>query len=90
MVTVTSNRYVTILCEFLQPKLNEFENQQIWFLQDGATAHMARTSMDALREFFPGCLISQRADIPWLMQLPDLAICDYFLWGYFKTKVFMC
>lgn len=87
-VTVTSHRYVNMLNEFLLPKLNDFQGHEIWFQQDGATAHTARIAMDVLRETFPGRLISRFGDIPWPARSPDLAVCDFFLWGYLKHKVF--
>ena len=37
----------------------------VWFLQDGATAHTSRRAMGILREMFPGRLISLRDDIGW-------------------------
>ena len=37
---------------------------------------------------FPGHLISLRGDIGWPAQLPDLTLCDFFLWGYLKAKVY--
>lgn len=87
-VTVTSHRYVNMLNEFLRPKLNEFQGHEIWFQQDGATAHTARIAMDVLREIFPGRLISRSGDIPWPARSPDLAVCDFFQWGNLKHKFF--
>jgi hypothetical protein len=59
-----------------------------WFQQDGATAHMARISMQVLREMFPGKLTSLRGDVGWPAHSSDLAPCDFFLWGYLKSKVY--
>ncbi|KAF0710687.1 Reverse transcriptase domain-containing protein, partial [Aphis craccivora] len=33
-------------------------------------------------------LISLRGDIGWPARSPDLSMCDFFLWGYLKDKVF--
>ena len=33
-------------------------------------------------------LISLRGDIGWPARSPDLNPCDYFLWGYLKSKVY--
>jgi hypothetical protein len=87
-VTVTSDRYVQMLRNFLEPKLNERGNPAVWFQQDGATAHTARGSMGVLREMFPGRLISLRGDIPLPALSPDLAACDFFLWGHLKAEVY--
>lgn len=91
-VTVNSERYVSMLENFLQPRLEEIlEEEQLedlWFQQDGATAHTARNSLNVLKEMFPGRLVSLRGDVGWPARSPDLSICDFFLWGYLKQKVF--
>jgi hypothetical protein len=61
----------------------------MWFQQDGATVHTVRASMAVVREMFPGHVISLRGDLPWPARSPDLSVCDYFLWDYLKTKVFV-
>lgn len=77
---------------FLRPKINQFvldhEEEEVWFQQDGATAHTARRSMEMLRELFPGRLVSSRGDISWPPRSPDLSPCDFFLWGYLKAEVY--
>ena len=62
---------------FFFPALKEVELDNVWFQQDGATAHTARISMDFLREVFPRRGISLRGDVNWPALLPDLAPCDY-------------
>ena len=64
-VTVNSACYVVIIRNFLvtelrRRRLNQF---QIWFHQDGATAHTSREAMAELRRLFPGKLISHRGDV---------------------------
>jgi len=86
-VTVTSDRYCDMLQNFLRPKLDELE-EEVWFQQDGATAHTSRRSLSILREMFPGHLISLRGDIGWPVRSPDLSSCDFFLWGYLKAMVY--
>ena len=46
-VTVNSARYTEMLYTFLEPELQKLgvEIQTLWFQQDGATAHTARTAM---------------------------------------------
>lgn len=91
-VTVNSERYVLMLENFLQPRIEEIveEHQvgELWFQQDGATAHTAGNSMGTLREMFPGHVVSLRGDVRWPARSPDLSMCDFFLWGYLKEKVF--
>lgn len=90
--TVTSNRYCVMLENFLRPKLNnlfnEYGQNNVWFQQDGATAHTARRSLGILREMFPGHIVSLRGDIGWPPRSPDLSPCDFFLWGYLKSQVY--
>jgi len=40
-VTVNSGRYVEMLETFLRPKLDGVDTEDVWFQQDGATAHTA-------------------------------------------------
>ncbi len=89
-VTVNSDRYCEMLETFLRPKLNMLHDMDnVWFQQDGATAHTSRRAMGILREMFPGHLISLRGDIGWPARSPDLNPCDFFLWGYLKSKVYI-
>ena len=34
-------------------------------------------------------VISKNGDIPWPPRSPDLSPCDFFLWGYLKSKVYI-
>jgi len=92
-VTVNSDLYCAILQNFFQPQLGEIFNDQhgadnVWFHQDGATAHTSRRSLSLLREMFPGHVISLRGDIGWLPRSPDFTPCHFFLWGYLKANVY--
>ena len=71
---------------FLVPEIQD--NDGLWFQRDGATAHTAVISMTALRNLFPGCLISRFKGVTLLRRSPDLTAPDYFLWGHLKHKVF--
>ena len=44
--------------------------------------------MDVLRPLFGDRLISRFADTPWPPRSPDLSMCDYFLWGNLKARVY--
>jgi hypothetical protein len=37
---------------------------------------------------FPARVISRRGNIEWPATSPDLNHCDFFLWGFFKSKVY--
>ena len=58
------------------------------FQQGGATAHTANESVTIVRNMFPGHLISRFGDVPWPPRPPDLSTCDFFLWGYLKSRVY--
>jgi hypothetical protein len=87
-MTVNSERYVAMLRNFLQPRMEEIVEEEelgdVWFQQYGAAAHTARNSMNVFGEMFPGRLVSLRRDVGWPTRSPDLSICDFFLWGYLK------
>lgn len=78
-VTVTSERYTRMIEEFFH-KMCGFSKLVPLLTR--------QASMDLLREHFPRRLISQRGDLQWPARSPDLAPCDYFLWGYLKSVVY--
>uniref|UniRef100_A0A1B6CQC5 Tc1-like transposase DDE domain-containing protein n=2 Tax=Clastoptera arizonana TaxID=38151 RepID=A0A1B6CQC5_9HEMI len=89
-VTVTAARYVNMVNNFL---ITELRRQQInvadvYFQQDGATAHTARVSMAAVRQIFPNRVISRFGYLHWPPRSPDLSMCDFFLWGFLKSRVY--
>ncbi|KAL4149807.1 hypothetical protein QTP88_003669 [Uroleucon formosanum] len=89
-VTVTADRYCHMIETFLRPNLNQFtrNHEEVWFQQDGATAHTAWRSLTILRELFPGHLLSLQGDVTWPPRSPDLSPCDFFLWGHLKAQVY--
>lgn len=90
-VTVNGDRYLDMLNNFLRPQLNNLNDNQrenLWFQQDGATSHTTRRALNLLQEMFPNKVVSLRGDIGWPPRSPDLSPCDYFLWGYLKSRVF--
>lgn len=88
--TVNAERYCAMLDNFFIPELHQHVsyNNRTHFQQDGATAHTARVTMTKVKELFPGKLISRFGDIPWPPRSPDLSPCDFFLWGYLKSRVY--
>lgn len=89
-VTVTADRYIAMLNTFFIPELRNrgIDFQNVLFQQDGATAHTARATMAVLRNLFPGRIVSRFGDIPWPPRSPDLSSCDFFLWGFLKSRVY--
>ena len=89
-VTVNSARYIEMITNFLRPELRRrrINCANVWFQQDGATAHTPNESMTIVRNMFPEHLISRFGDVPWPPCSPDLSACDFFLWGYLKSRVY--
>jgi hypothetical protein len=83
-VTVTSDRYVHMVNEFLLQELRrlDMDTATFWFQQDGAIAHTARQSMNTLRTVFEHRVISRYGDISWSAGSADLSVCDLFSWGW--------
>jgi hypothetical protein len=79
-VTVTLDRYVELLREFLNDEICRLhvETRLVWFQQDGATAHTAQNSMAVVRGMFPQHVISRFGDAEWPPRSPDLSACDFF------------
>ena len=86
----TSERYVEMLRSFLRPQLGSLwvNMEEMWFQQDGATAQTARASMTVVRQMFPQH-VSRFGDVPWPPRSPDLSACNFFLWSYLKSKVYV-
>ena len=69
------------------PAIEEYDLENMWFQQDGATCHTTQANMALLQETFPGCVISHRGDIDWKTRSCDLIPLD-FLRGYAKDRVY--
>jgi len=82
-VTV-NERYRAMLNEFLLPKFEEEDTDDIWFQQDGALCHTANATIDLLRTVFENRIISRNADVNWPPRSYDLTPLDYFLWATVK------
>ena len=62
-VTVNGARYRAMLKEFLFPKIEEEDIDNIWFQQDGATCHTTEAILDILNPVFEDRIISRRAEL---------------------------
>ncbi|GFT58090.1 uncharacterized protein TNCV_722681 [Trichonephila clavipes] len=77
-----------MITNFFIPELNNHDVQELWFQQDGATCHTARTTIDLLKDTFGDRLISRFGPVKWPPRSCDLTPLDYFLWGYVKSLVY--
>jgi len=73
--------------EFITAKLPP--NHNLWFQQDGATAHTAVIRMAALRLFPQRVTTARFGDVPWPPRSPDLTEPDIVLYGYLKIKAYI-
>ena len=44
--------------------------------------------MTAVRAAFPNYVISRFGDLPWPPRSPDLSMCDFYMWGFLKSRVY--
>ena len=83
-VTVNGIRYRAMIKEFLFPKLDDIDADDIWFQQDGATCHTANETMNLLKKFGES-IISRNGPVNWPPRSCDVTPLDFFLWGYVKS-----
>ena len=67
-----------MLNEFLVPKIEEDNIDDIWFQQDGATCYTANVTINLLRTVIENRVISRNSDVNWPPQSCDLIPLDYF------------
>ncbi|GFW88091.1 putative transposable element [Trichonephila clavipes] len=87
-VTVHGDRYRAIITNFFIPELDNYDVQELWFQQDGATCHTARATINVLKDTFGDRLNSRFGPVNWPPKSCDLTPLDYFLWGYVKSLVY--
>lgn len=87
-LTVNGHEYRSMITHFLCPEVEAIDVDGLWFQQDGATCHTARETTQLLQQKFPGRLISNNGDFRWPPRSCDLTPCDFFLWGFVKSRVY--
>ena len=88
-VTVNQHNYQGVVKKFH----DELRSRRLgattaWLMQDGATCHTAKSTMDCLKTLFGSRIIIGKLDVLWPPNSPDLNPLDYFLWGYCKENVY--
>lgn len=87
---MNGDRYLKMLEKYYVPALRKIkEVRKTTFQQDGAPPHIKREVLIFLRKFFGKRLISRSCDMFWPAYSPDLNPCDFYLWGYLKSKVYL-
>ena len=90
--TVTGQRYLDMLRNWLIPQLTEVGDYL--FQQDGAPPHWHLAVCNFLNERLPNRWIgragqSDQVFFKWPPRSPDITVCDFFLWGYVKDRVYV-
>ena len=75
-----------MLVNFVQPQLANMA--RYWWQQDGATAHIARATMQLLTAMFQDRINFLNSNFEWPPRFPGLTAPDFWLWRYLKDKVF--
>ena len=65
---------------------NRFD--RLWWIQDGAPTHGSPAVREFLQTLFNDRIVALHYAVEWPPKSPDLKQCDYFLWGYLKSKVY--
>lgn len=88
--TVNKDRYLQMLKSEFWPMVQaDGRSNSIIFMQDGAPPHWGLPVRNWLND-----QMSQRwmgrgsPNMPWPPRSPDLTPCDFFLWGFLKSKVY--
>ena len=87
--SINGDQYKQMIREYLLPEMRNMNVENIFFQQDGATAHTTRESLEVLSEIFPHRLISRFGDAPWPPRSTDLSPLDLFLRGYLEEKIYI-
>ena len=67
---------------------DDFEDEDVYFQEDGAPPHYHREVRSFLDEVLPNRWIGRRGFVEYPPRSPDLTPLDFFLWGYLKDKVY--
>ena len=82
-----NNNVVPILSQHYEVQANG-AFRRVWWAQDGAPAHRRIIVRDRLQELFRNRVIAFGQPREWPPRSPDLPPCDFFLWGYLKSRVY--
>ncbi len=74
-----------MLRDWLWPKLLQtYGYWDFYFQQDGAPAYTAKTVQNWLKSKFGQRFVTKEM---WPPRSPDLNPCDFYLWGYLRSKI---
>lgn len=90
---VNGENYLALLQTYFWPAFTMLPHpNRMTFMQDGAPPHWARRVRNWLNEKLPtkwmGRGTEEDSNITWPPRSPDLTPCDFFLWGFIKSRVY--
>ena len=91
--TMDGRKYHQLLQYRVLPELRNWNGgdlQRLVWTQDGAPCHVTNANMRYLDSQFGDRVVSRKfiRGHDWPARSPDLNPCDFFLWGYLKSKVY--
>lgn len=86
--TMNGERYCGVLREKVLPYFRKRQNRNRKYQQDGAPPHFSCNARAILDEHLPNRWIGRRGSTEWPPRSPDLSICDFFVWGALREKVY--
>ena len=87
--TVNGESYRHMIDTHVVPLLkNKRKLAKTVFMQDGASPHTAIATRELLEKHFKDRVLGRFFAFPWPSHSPDLNVCDFFLWGHLKDKVY--
>jgi len=88
---LNSEKYEDMVHNEIVSRIMEITGQNFehtYFQQDGASPHYGRNVRNYLDIVFNNRWIGRKGYIQWPSRSPNLSPLDYFLWGYFKARVY--
>lgn len=85
---MNGQRYQSILEDKVVPLLSDRRNRRQFYQQDGAPAHYANSVRCLLNVKLKNRWIGRGGPIHWPPRSPDLAVNDFWLWGYIRDKLY--
>ena len=86
---MTSGSYENILMQLVIPVLHEHKcAETIVFMQDRAPPLIGRQVQRLLRKTIDELITARSFPNTWPARSSDLNPCDFWLWGYFKDRVY--
>lgn len=87
--TINSETYQNLIeNEFIKDLRKQENLDEIWFQQDNAPPHTSNSTLEKLDFYFEDRIISKKKYIFWPPNSPDINPCDFFLWGFLKSKIY--